>query len=65
VTAKRIIWVIAAILLVGLIYAQTDYFSYRMNFPPGESRQHLQTITFTGNLTIIKPSSFTFSDIGT
>lgn len=35
-----------------------DYFSYRMNFPPDEQKEHLQTITFTGNLTVTIPSSF-------
>ena len=37
-----------------------EYFSYQMNFPSGESRDHLQIITYTGSsLEVTVPQNFT------
>jgi len=43
---------ILALLLISPVYASIDYFTDRMNFPPGGSRQHTQTLTNNNNITI-------------
>jgi hypothetical protein len=47
------------------VSASVDYFSYRMNFPPGESRQHTQTLTNNNNFAIevnaTVPAGFTLN----
>jgi len=61
---KSLSWIILAILMLSCtVYAASafEYFTYRMNFPPGTSRYHVQEITFTGNLTITLPGGFSFS----
>ncbi len=41
-----------------------DYQSLRMNFPPGESRSHLQRINYTGlNLSVTIPSGFAAANV--
>ncbi len=61
---KPLFWILIAVIMVAsTAYAAYafDYFTYRMNFPPGESRSHTQQINFSGNLTITLPSGFSFS----
>lgn len=60
---KSLLWLaLFAAMVAGTACAASaiDYFTYRMNFPPGESRYHEQQINFTGNLTITLPAGFTF-----
>ena len=57
---KLILWITVLMLVCTSVYA-FDYFTYRMNFPPGTARTHVQEMTFTGNLTITLPTSFSFS----
>ena len=47
------------LLILPIVFGSvSSYFNDRMNFPPGESRLHQHDITFSGNLTITKPSAF-------
>lgn len=60
---RFILWLLLAVALVSsTAYAAYafDYFTYRMNFPPGTARTHVQEITFAGNLTITLPNTFSF-----
>jgi len=45
---KLYLCLILVLLIAAPVYAM-DYFSDRMNFPPGESRQHKQTLANTGS----------------
>lgn len=56
---KIILWIIITITVLSSVSA-FEYFTYRMNFPLSESREHIQEITFKGNLTITIPSGFSF-----
>ncbi|MBW2966599.1 hypothetical protein KY342_05835 [Candidatus Woesearchaeota archaeon] len=63
-----LVWLVLLVLLVVLcssVYADVDYFTERMNFPPGSSRSHKQTLTNNGNTTIVVnatvPSGFSAS----
>jgi hypothetical protein len=58
-TALMPVMLIFVFVISFTVSAQVDhYFSYRMNFPLNESREHPHTITFTGNLTVIMPLNF-------
>ncbi len=60
---KSLLWIIVAFVMIGFTaYAASafDYFTYRMNFEPGISENHVQEMTFSGNLTITLPSGFSF-----
>jgi hypothetical protein len=62
---KIYLYLILCLLLVSPAYAAIGYFSDRMNFPPGESRMHNQTLTNNNADSIIInatiPSNFTIS----
>ena len=61
--ATSILWIAAMVFIVSFTAysaAAFDYFTYRMNFEPGSSEQHVQEMTFSGNLTITLPSGFSF-----
>ena len=61
---KSLLWLIIGFAMIGFTaYAASafDYFTYRMNFEPGISENHVQEMTFSGNLTITLPSGFSFA----
>jgi len=59
---KRLAFIAIALLLAFSVYG-VDFYSYRMNFPDGEARVHLQTLTYTGSsLTVAIPSGFTLNN---
>jgi hypothetical protein len=67
--ARLIIWFIAVIIMLTAAVAdEIDYFTDRMNFPPGESKIHTITVTNNKNtavtVNITVPSGFSAAGIG-
>lgn len=62
--SKSLLWLLFAVALISSTAYSAyafDYFTYRMNFPPGTARSHIQEITFEGNFTMTLPSGFSFT----
>jgi len=62
---KLCLYLLLIVLMISCVSASVDYFTERMNFPPGQSRSHKQILTNNGNTTIIVnatvPSGFSAS----
>jgi hypothetical protein len=56
---KRCVLFLLVVFIVLNFVSATDYFSYQMNFPPGEARYHLQDINYSGSsLVVTVPTGF-------
>jgi hypothetical protein len=59
---RKLLVIIVLLSMLGVV-SGLEYFTFQMNFQPGESRSHLQELTYTGdNLSITVPQDFTLDN---